>query len=283
MRSPAVVRTEVSIHAPGWARRARPSGGGSRRSFNSRARVGATRPHPRPQHHHRVSIHAPGWARPRMAMPRWEATEVSIHAPGWARHPQTMRSVPANVVSIHAPGWARLAPALHFVEEPPGVSIHAPGWARLRVRPVALRRLGVSIHAPGWARLTAGITDRMLRAFQFTRPGGRDRFCPVIRGASVRFNSRARVGATIYRLPPRAIRSCFNSRARVGATSSQLLASEIHSAFQFTRPGGRDWIANLLDLLADVSIHAPGWARRKVPTAEKSRLRFNSRARVGAT
>ena len=76
------------------------------------------------------------------------------------------------------------------------------------------------------------------------------------------FNSRARVGATNQNEQIIIRGNSFNSRARVGATRGG----------RATRAGGR------------VSIHAPGWARRRaLPRRPRHRRGFNSRARVGAT
>ena len=59
-----------------------------------------------------------------------------------------------------------------------------------------MERQGVSIHAPGWARLAALEQGRGVYKFQFTRPGGRDKFTRSKFILDNRFNSRARVGAT---------------------------------------------------------------------------------------
>ena len=123
--------------------------------------------------------------------------------------------------------------------------------------------------------------------FQFTRPGGRD-LCVVntLLTKMRSFNSRARVGATLRTQRGHLRIKRFNSRARVGAT----LGANTFSAknmFQFTRPGGRDRPERSMgcsticfnsrarvgatggrfgaeDGADGVSIHAPGWARRKL-------------------
>ena len=80
----------------------------------------------------------------------------------------------------------------------------------------------------------------ILCAFQFTRPGGRDSSSRARRSRKERFNSRARVGATLS-----------ERRGRV-----QMVVS-IHAP-GWARLVGDDGVLGALA----VSIHAPGWARR---------------------
>ena len=119
--------------------------------------------------------------------------------------------------------------------------------------------------------------------FQFTRPGGRDPGQLIKTKHFTGFNSRARVGATLVLFPILFVLvfqftrpggrdsilvckmedvQCFNSRARVGATDfwrdyERKLDVSIHAP-GWARRG--DALAG--DVEEIVSIHAPGWARR---------------------
>ena len=142
--------------------------------------------------------------------------------------------------------------------------------------------------------------------FQFTRPGGRDWRRGGSRGRGFGFNSRARVGATAIRsaekthaavsihapgwarpdqlLAALETQKRFNSRARVGATiinDYRIIASK---SFNSRARVGATAAKSCPRCQMSVSIHAPGWARRRQPSARaQNHPGFNSRARVGAT
>ena len=97
----------------------------------------------------------------------------------------------------------------------------------------------VSIHAPGWARPTPAVAFVSLHKFQFTRPGGRDRYTPLPVDYSVVSIHAPGWARQRNGIPNSAPDSRFNSRARVGATKG-VKYLEDWLAFQFTRPGGRD-------------------------------------------
>ena len=78
---------KVSIHAPAWERRGRPSGFRTRARFNPRPRMGATNAAPRKQRRDYVSIHAPAWERHEHGYYVLHSDYVSIHAPAWERPP----------------------------------------------------------------------------------------------------------------------------------------------------------------------------------------------------
>ena len=119
----------------------------------------------------------------------------------------------------------------------------------------------VSIHAPVWVRLGRRSYSASGILFQFTHPCGCDIPSPLKRYATLRFNSRTRVGATFcqaYGLPLYEVsihapvwvrrqkddivlyRIGFNSRTRVGATP----------------------VPVILLISGLVSIHAPVWVRQ---------------------
>ena len=252
----------VSIHAPGWARHiciyiicsssrfqfTRPGGRDSTpaspntnsASFNSRARVGATRARARrPRARARFNSRARVGATSKRPSTSSSKSPFQFTRPGGRDKPLIVNQS-IRPVSIHAPGWARL---WHLAQE--------------------FSELPVSIHAPGWARLPQTIDSCSRR---------------------VRFNSRARVGATGCWGRCARRRRRFNSRARVGATDVRRTNAFTSHLFQFTRPGGRDTRgASRSCLLRWVSIHAPGWARRSAMCLASPAECFNSRARVGAT
>ena len=161
--------------------------------FNSRARVGATYRQCQRHARHQFQFTRPGG---RDFINRLLTTLLTFQF----TRPGGRDSVPnaatcGSSVSIHAPGWARLA----GLAKSRATANCFNSRARVGATVVGSQTQGrerVSIHAPGWARQPADSPLYYHRAFQFTRPGGRDsfwrRFCPVIRG----FNSRARVGAT---------------------------------------------------------------------------------------
>ena len=229
--------------------------------FNSRARVGATRgPFAR-------RTFATGFnSRARVGATRpnpksSHAAPVSIHAPGWARQDHAAR---ASNQGQCFNSRARVGATLCQLDTPGGkeVSIHAPGWARPRAPSGGQGACGVSIHAPGWARRG--------------RPPRR-----WARGR--RFNSRARVGATFRNGRAKPCVGCFNSRARVGATFSTSRIIRRSISFNSRARVGATSLRNLLRHDRQVSIHAPGWARRHGLSRNWHSTCFNSRARVGAT
>ena len=78
------------------------------RSFNSRARVGATGERPGRVCCDGFQFTRPGGRDTRPRSSPASAVAVSIHAPGWARLPAGAPRKEHDHVSIHAPGWARL-------------------------------------------------------------------------------------------------------------------------------------------------------------------------------
>ena len=287
----------VSIHAPAWARpcgvavsgfllqfqSTRPRGRDRRRrhlpararSFNPRARVGATHVSEQDGLVEGVSIHAPAWARrhrpparrrcARGFNPRARvgatgeddvervAVLVSIHAPAWARPDRGRAPGPPAPVSIHAPAWARR----------PGCSGRSAGRrgfnprARVGATSTTTTREAparVSIHAPAWARQRRLRDRRRLDPVSIHAPAWARRREPGMAPAGLGFNPRARVGAT-----------AGQPRRRHGGHVS------IHAPA---------W-ARRLDLRRQegagrVSIHAPAWARRRSSRCASATRTFQS-------
>ena len=140
--------------------------------FNSRTRVGATRPCRRKFPLQVVSIHAPVWVRP------WKDVIISLDDKFQFTHP------------CGCDRRGNLIPS-------PGCSFNSRTRVGATVTNRKLSQLAiVSIHAPVWVRRRIAHGRLSYGGFQFTHPCGCDiclRYLPH-RGNS--FNSRTRVGAT---------------------------------------------------------------------------------------
>ena len=140
----------------------------------------------------------------------------------------------------------------------------------------------VSIHAPVWVRLGRRSYSASGILFQFTHPCGCDIPSPLKRYATLRFNSRTRVGATFcqaYGLPLYEV----SIHAPVWVRHKIMSIYDDHAKFQFTHPCGCDSSAGERQGFYDVSIHAPVWVRPAPITGVSAIRCFNSRTRVGAT
>ena len=120
----------------------------------------------------------------------------------------------------------------------------------------------VSIHAPAWARLT-------------DLPG----FDAMV-SVSIHAPAWARrpLAEALLLLP------AFQSTRPRGRDLESDPITKLLQEFQSTRPRGRDGSWRAVPFApAAVSIHAPAWARRWLPSIRPTRDGFNPRARVGAT
>ena len=119
----------------------------------------------------------------------------------------------------------------------------------------------VSIHAPVWVRLGRRSYSASGILFQFTHPCGCDIPSPLKRYATLRFNSRTRVGATFcqaYGLPLYEV----SIHAPVWVRRFRGYRGKMDTKFQFTHPCG-----------CDLASH----------NGYRVTHGFNSRTRVGAT
>ena len=119
----------------------------------------------------------------------------------------------------------------------------------------------VSIHAPVWVRLGRRSYSASGILFQFTHPCGCDIPSPLKRYATLRFNSRTRVGATFcqaYGLPLYEV----SIHAPVWVRLQRYAKPGSKCQFQFTHPCGCDARKMTLSCIGLVSIHAPVWVRQ---------------------
>ena len=122
----------------------------------------------------------------------------------------------------------------------------------------------VSIHAPVWVRLGRRSYSASGILFQFTHPCGCDIPSPLKRYATLRFNSRTRVGATFcqaYGLPLYEV----SIHAPVWVRLQRYAKPGSKCQFQFTHPCGCDARKMTLSCIGLVSIHAPVWVRPPSP------------------
>ena len=209
-------------------------------SFNSRTRVGATLLCGEDESLAPVSIHAPVWVRPGI------------------------------------PGKSRTILRFQFTH-PCGCDMSWQGNRLFSYRFNSRTRVGatymrfrfltpnkVSIHAPVWVRLGRRSYSASGILFQFTHPCGCDIPSPLKRYATLRFNSRTRVGATFcqaYGLPLYEV----SIHAPVWVRLQRYAKPGSKCQFQFTHPCGCDARKMTLSCIGLVSIHAPVWVRPPSP------------------
>ena len=221
-------------------------------------------------------------------------THVSIHAPVWVRPVWTVSCLgskrfqfthpcgcdPPLLSVLPAPACfnsrTRVGATCHgrATDFSPIVSIHAPVWVRpvwtvscvgatyMRFRFLTPNK--VSIHAPVWVRLGRRSYSASGILFQFTHPCGCDIPSPLKRYATLRFNSRTRVGATFcqaYGLPLYEV----SIHAPVWVRLQRYAKPGSKCQFQFTHPCGCDARKMTLSCIGLVSIHAPVWVRPPSP------------------
>ena len=223
-----------------------------------------------------VSIHAPGWARPGASAHICAILSFQFTRPGG----RDARGRPATVTTASFNSRARVGATLGVQKDinldvfqftrPGGRDTiekyfrPSPGCFNSRARVGAttgLRALALVLRSFN-SRARVGATQRPPPPrrpppmFQFTRPGGRDLFSPVVSSIRQMFQF-TRPGGRDARFVDRAGRRW---------------------EFQFTRPGGRDLSGCSSGVLIYVSIHAPGWARPDSPKAKAITLEVSIHA-----